>query len=812
MKNLLLAALFLLLPAGCTSDELSPGRSIQNFNLNWRFLKGHNENAHKLDFNDTNWRPLDLPHDYSVEGPFSSTWASGTAYLPAGIGWYRKTFTIDKNLLGRKVYICFDDIYNNSQVWINEHYLGKRPNGYIAFQYDLTDHLNYGKENVIAVKVDHTKYADSRWYTGSGIYRNVKLLTTAPVHIAQWGLYATTPQISSDKAVVKIRVDVLNESNADSQVNVENSLLDCDKTVAKDTKQINIPASGLTTVTQNLNVANPKLWDVDNPNLYTLHTKITNDAKIVVDNVSTKIGIRDTRFDPDKGFFLNGTNTKFKGVCLHHDAGVLGSAVPKKVWARRLDILKQMGCNAIRTSHNPYSTEFYDLCDEKGFLVIDEAFDEWELPKNKWVKGWNVGAPAKDGYFENFTEWGRKDLADLIRKNRNHPSIIMWSIGNEVDYPNDPYTHPILNDSSNPQTSARYRPQHPHADRLGQIAKELVAVIKEHDTSRPVTAGLASAVMSNETGYATALDVVGYNYQEPLYTEHHKLFPKRILYGSETGRSLNSWKAVEDNDFIMGQFIWTGIEYLGEARQWPVRHSTSGIVDLAGFKKPQAFFQQSLWSEKPMIFIAASDAAVPQDRSRSFWRNMRLLPHWNWPETKMIKVSAFTNCPQVELFLNDKSLGTKDFVDFPDRIITWELPFEEGTLRAVASKDGVKLAACELKTAQKASRILAKSDTYTLKADRQDLAQIEVFITDQKGNPVYDAQNSLTCNIEGPARLLGIENANPRDTTDYKLNTRKTYRGRVIVYIQALDKKGTAKIKLTSPGLKPAEIELNIVK
>jgi beta-galactosidase/beta-glucuronidase len=481
------------------------GRSVQNFNYDWKFSKGDIPDGQKADLDDSQWRTLNLPHDWSIEGPFSKENFSCTGYLPGGTGWYRKSFIIPENEAGRKVFIYFDGVYNNSEVWINGNLLGHRPNGYISFRYDLTPFVKYGEPNLIAVKVDHSLYGDSRWYTGSGIYRDVNLITTEKVYIKQWGVNCLTTDVTPEKATLTAGIALTNENNHNVIVRVVSTLMYGNVQVSKATTRITMGSKEESVVSQVFNVENPKLWDIDKPELYSLVTEVR--GRELLDNTVTTIGFRTLGFDPEKGFFLNGENMKLKGICMHHDAGTLGSAVPKEEIARRLDILKEMGCNAIRTSHNPFSTDFLDLCDEKGFLVIGDAFDEWELPKKKWLAGWNVGNPGKEGYATYFREWAKRDLRDFIMRDRNHPCVIMWSIGNEIDYPNDPYSHPVLNTEANPQTWAKYSEKLPDAGRLGEIARELKTIIKDLDTSRPVTAGLASALMSNETGYADALDV-----------------------------------------------------------------------------------------------------------------------------------------------------------------------------------------------------------------------------------------------------------------------------------------------------------------
>jgi len=785
------------------------GREIQNFNFNWKFIKGDQPGAEKTSFNDSGWRTLDLPQDWSIEGPFSREWASGTGYLPGGIGWYRKTFNISSDMVGRKIFIYFEGVYENSEVWINGTYLGKRPNGYISFQYDLSPWLKYGKENIIAVKVDHSKYGDSRWYTGSGIYRNVKLVITSPVHIKNWGVRYTTPEISPEKAKLNIEVTVLNELKTASTFNISNYLIAGKDTIGKTSQKIALEPSGEKVVFQTIDVIKPKIWDVDDPNLYSLVTIL--EGKDTKDNLTTEVGFRSFRFDADKGFFLNGKNIKLKGICLHQDAGALGSAVPRKEFERRLDILKELGCNSIRTSHNPYSPDFLELCDIKGFIVIDEAFDEWELPKKKWIEGWNKGTPGKDGYSSVFKDWATTDLTDFVLRDRNHPSVFMWSIGNEIDYPNDPYTHPILSTQANPQTFAKYDQKLPDANRLGEVARELVATIKKLDTTRPVTAGLASVLMSNETGYADALDVVGYNYQEFRYPSDHLKYPKRPIYGSENSMTLEAWNTVAKNDYVIGQFIWTGFEYLGEAGQWPSRHSTSGIIDLAGNKKPEFYFRQSLWSDKPMVWLGTSNKAAPSGPT-NLWSHKRVEPLWNWNEGQVISVNAFTNCEEVELFLNNKSLGTQKLADSKSRVITWDVPYKDGVLKAIARDNGKDVATYELKTTGAPLTINSRCDATVIKADRQDIARIYVTLCDNNGNTVYNAENEIGCAISGPVRLIGMEDANPVNTDNYKDNKQKSFHGKLLIYIQSLDKPGKAEISLTSPGLKSTTVQLDIVK
>lgn len=563
-----------------------------------------------------------MPHDWSVRGQLSPTLASCTGYLPGGTGWYKKKLKIADELKGKKLYVYFEGVYNRSEVYINGHLLGKRPNGYISFMYDITSYVKYDSDNMLTVKVDHSRRADSRWYTGSGIYWNVYLVEANPVHIAQWGVYAYPKSVTKKQTVLHVEVEVENESDVNSIVTVNNELIDTEgNTVARKSGKLSIQSGLSEKIRSDLKVNAPRLWDIDHPNLYQLKTTVSKNGEIIGETVA-KAGLRSFTFDPDRGFALNGNWMKMKGVCIHHDAGTLGTVVPRDVWRKRLLNLKEIGCNAIRTSHNPQAPDLYDLCDELGLLVLNEAYDEWEFPKRKWIEGWNVGVPGFQGSYDFFREWGEKDLADMVQRDRNHASVFAWSIGNEVDYPNDPYSHPIL-DGDGGFTQAMYggyKKDAPDAMRLGDIAKRLVKVVKQYDISRPVTAGLAGVAMSNETEYPGALDIAGYNYTESRYDSDHLKYPGRVIYGSENRHDMEAWRAVRDKEHILGQFLWTGIDYLGESGRWPSRGFYSGLWDFSGEIKPRGYFRQALWSTKPMAYIGTYP--TPGMRSGSLMKDV----------------------------------------------------------------------------------------------------------------------------------------------------------------------------------------------
>jgi beta-galactosidase len=785
------------LPADKVSlhQDMSSLRTYVDFDAGWLFSRGECANATMPEFDDSAWRRVNLPHDWSIEGPFSAQWGSGNGYAPGGIGFYRKHFRLDPAVKGKVVAIEFDGVYNNAEVWINGQYVGGRPYGYISFQCDLTPYLKFGPdENVVAVRVDHSRFADSRWYTGSGIYRNVRLRITDKLRIGHWGTFVTTPQVKEDIATVRVETMVENGYDEKKTISLQSQIVAPDgQVVASRSTTVNVPAHTKQPIYQQIDVKGPELWSLQSPALYRLNSRLTVNAE-PIDETSTTFGIRTIRFDPDKGFFLNGKPLKLKGVCLHHDAGCLGAAVPEKVWERRLRRLKELGVNAVRTSHNPPAPELLELCDRMGLLVKDETFDEFTPTKNKWVKGWNVGVPSRYGYGEVFDQWSVADIRDMVLRDRNHPSIIMWSIGNELDYANDPFSDPVLGEE--------YRPENPSAKKMVECAKPLIEAVRKLDPTRPVTAALANVKMSDAVGLPELLDIVGYNYQEQRYPADHKKYPKRFIFGSENHPTYDAWTAVRDNDYICGQFLWTGIEYLGEAGRWPNRASSFGLLDLCGFKKPLAWFRQSLWSDKPMVYICASRGRG--DRQPS----IREEESWNWPENSTVTVHCFTNCPEAALTLNNKPLGTKRLADAVKGVLSWRVPFEPGILKVEGQKEGKTQCQYALKTAGPAGRIELSPDVTELRAAGKDICHLEFQIVDAQGVRVPDAENELTFAIEGPAEIIGIGNANHNDTDDCKDLKHKAYQGRGLAIVQSKPEAGKITVKVGSPGLEGTAVTL----
>ncbi|WP_394803893.1 sugar-binding domain-containing protein [Parabacteroides leei] len=802
MKNVLFVAIisvmafFTTVPADA---QVSFGDPLK-FNDGWLFRLQDDSTAVGTDYNDSEWRKLSLPHDWSVEGQLSPSLASCTGYLPGGIGWYRKHFNITDK--AARHYIYFEGVYNRSEVYLNGHLLGKRPNGYISFLYDMTPYLKEG-ENVLSVRVDHSRYADSRWYTGSGIYRDVWLVSAPEIHFAQWGIGWHATSLTDRQATVAVDMEVEKNRATSDKLEVSATLYDADgKQVAQRRTRVSNGKEGITKETLTLKVAKPTRWDLDHPYLYTLETELLCNGKRI-DGSKTNVGLRTLDFDPNKGFALNGNWMKVKGVCLHHDAGVLGAVVPPEVWQRRLTNLKEIGVNAIRMSHNPQAPVVYELCDRLGLLVMDEVSDEWEFPKRKWIKGWNVGEPGYDGTYDFFEEWIEQDITDMVRRDRNHPSIFLWSIGNEVDYPNDPYSHPILDGSTiNQPMFGGYKSDAPDAMRIGVIAQRLAARVRSVDTSRLVTGALAGVIMSNQTAYPDAIDVVGYNYTEDRYDEDHATYPDRVIYGSENGSGLEAWYAVKNKEFIFGQFIWTGTDYLGESGAWPSRGLNTGLLNFGSFAKPRGHFRASLWGEKPVTYIGT----YPKRE----YLSADAPDIWNYNPGQEIRVVCYTNAPQARLLLDGKVVGDIKPYDEKTGIIHWDIPYQAGELRAEGcDKEGNVLSNYVIRSSGRPYALRVSADRTTLSHDRAT-AHLFIEVVDENGTIVKLGDNEITCEIKGPARLLGLEGSSNTDMTDYTDNRHRIYQGRLLAYVQTTGEKGQARVKFTSPLLQGTEIVLSV--
>lgn len=751
---------------------------LLNLNRNWKFHLGDIPDADYMGYNDSAWREISLPHDWSVEHEFDKSNASGTGYLPGGTAWYRKHFVLPDDAVGKRVRIKFGGIYKHSRVWINSNYLGGWAYGYSTFGFDIGEFVRAG-ENVISVRVEHNEVADSRWFTGSGIYRGVTLEICDKACFETDGVFVTTESVENGDAVIRIEYKTVGCVGAEFFVEDENGVCASCKGDGEE---------GALTV----KVVGAKLWSPDSPSMYNLRCVAENDE------INVPFGIRTIKFDPDKGFFLNGVNTKLKGVCVHHDAGALGAAVPEKVWERRLKKFKAAGCNAIRTAHNPPCTELLDLCDRLGLLVMDEAFDEWEGAKNKWWQGHNVYPPKRFGYAEDFPLWHKADLEAMVLRDRNHPSVILWSIGNEIDYPNDPYVTPLFkeslgnNDANKPKEERKYDDKKPDAGRLAVVAKELVDIVHGIDKTRPVLSALSFPELSTRTGFADVLDVSGYNYREYFYEEDHKRFPDRVIFGSENGHGHREWYAVRDNDYICGQFLWTGIDFLGECRGWPERISQAGMLDLCAYEKPLYYRRKAFWTEEPFVKIAVSKC---KEEHSSVWSDSFV---YSADEGETVTVSCYTNQPEAELFINGKSLGKKSIFDDDGCRISWEIPFEKGELTAVV--DG---AYDKLSSPEKAEKIILTADRNAVSANGEDVLHIEISLEDINGNLACGDDKRIYYQLVGDAQIIGIENGKPDDLTCYAEKYRDTYRGRALVYLRTGDMKGEITLyAYTKDGLK----------
>ncbi len=728
----------------------------------WRFLAADDPAADYMGYDDSAWKRVTLPHDWAVEYPFSRNHSSGTGYLPGGTAWYRKHFSLPENIGKKKTRIVFGGVYKHAKIWINSYYLGSWAYGYSTFSFDISPFVRPG-ENVVCVRVEHNDVADSRWFTGSGIYRDVSLVISDPVCFREYGIYAVNRKATEKAAELSVAYETEGADFATFRL------------IDREGQTVAYTSSDTSSGTVTLRVANPELWRPENPVLYTLRCE-TGRNGIVTDTEEIPTGLRVFRFDPDLGFFLNGVNMKLKGVCIHHDAGTLGAAVPKSVWARRLKKLKECGCNAIRTAHNPPDPLLLDLCDEMGFLVMDEAFDEWEGCKNKWWQGHNVYPPKHYGYAEDFPQWHRADLETMIRRDRNHPSVILWSIGNEIDYPNDPYVTPLFNevlgnnDANKPLQERLYDVRRPDASRLVTVAKELTETVHQLDNSRPVTSAMSFPELSTRTGFSGTLDLLGYNYREKYYDEDHLRFPDRAILGSENSTSAEAWFDVEDREFISGQFLWTGIDFLGECPGWPVRISQAGLLNLAGFEKPLFYLRKALWTKQPSAKLAVGKSASPWEQSFC----------WSGTEGEMLTVSCYTNQPEAALYLNGVPVGTRPAGRANGYQARWELPYAAGELTVHAGE-----ASDRLITPGKAVSVQILPDRNILRAGEYDIAQLEIRLLDEAGEPAAADDRSLFVQVLGDAKILGMENGKPDDLTPYSEPFRSTFRGRMIVYIRS---------------------------
>ncbi|WP_394175817.1 glycoside hydrolase family 2 TIM barrel-domain containing protein [Thalassotalea litorea] len=807
------------------------------FNENWRFILEDNPSFKLTSQDDSQWQEIQLPHDWSILQPFDSTLNGATAYLPGGVGWYRKSFQTHINPQTQRQFLYFDGIYNHSKIYLNGQEIGGWVNGYTPFYLDISDYLApRGKANVLAVRVDRRRYIDSRWYTGSGIYRDVKLITKDKLHIPIWGVQFTTPEVRAQRSQAKIKVDLNNDNDQPQQFELSTKITDmAGKVVARATRTVDIGANSLGEEVFDLAVVEPKLWSVNSPYLYLLSTEIYRQDKLI-DKQDERVGFRSFKFDTNTGFWLNGENLKIKGVNLHHDAGSVGVAVADDVWRRRLTKLKEAGVNAIRTAHNPMSERFMQLCDEMGFLVQGEIFDEWDNPKDKRLNQWERHDDfVSRGYADFFQENAEVDLKNAILRDRNHPSIIMWSIGNEIEWTYPRYKQASgyfdMNASGNyfynpPFISAeeikhRFFEQEPGEYVLANTAKKLSNWVKDVDTTRPVTANLILPSVSHVSGYTDALDVIGYSYRRVIYDYGHQRYPDKPIMGTENVVQWHEWQAIEERPFIAGTFLWTGIDYLGEAHsKWPAKHIDAGMLDTAGFDKPGFHLFKTLWQDQPHAHITTQtiDASTYEmgkngefvDKRKGGWQRRvwgwyNVNRHWNYDDNEAVVVEVFSNCPSLDLRLNDQSLGKRNLVDFPDRVYKWLVPFSAGLLSVSGDKN------CEVTdnvtTANSPETVLITSDTKALKEDNNRIAHIEVQLLDAKGNPVSHVEQDVTLELSANLQMVASDNGNSATVASYQSQTLKTHQGRGLFLIKRVGK-GEGLVTLSGKGLQAKSIKL----
>ena len=837
--------LFLVCTIRCSGDKVS--RSVIDFNFDWKFSLEDKKGAENLVYDDSSWKDIRLPHDWSIEQSYSQkNTACSTGFLPGGVGWYRKTFYLPEKDKGKTIWIEFDGVYNNSQVYLNGDQIGNRPNGYSSFSFDLSDKLHFGPEpNVIAVRVDRTQYADSRYYTGSGIYRNVRLVKTSQIHIPKWGIKITTPQVSSKEAKVRIETDLENrskkKSNVELEIVVSNS---AGEVVHTSTQKTELDANAR--IESLILIKTPQLWDIKSPNLYVAQINVKQEGKLI-DDLRTSFGIRTINFDANKGFILNGRSMKLKGVCLHHEAGLVGAAVPKDLWRSRIEKLQSIGCNAVRLSHNPHSPELLDACDELGMLVIAEAFDEWSQPKKKSLEYLGDDAApeqAARSYTEHFKNWAESDLKDMINRDFNHPSIFMWSIGNEIEL-TFPYYYKsdikgidwisdkdkLLADTYPQKIKERLNKLSGGVDSLAIIARQLSKWVKEIDTTRFVTSANNHPSVGLVSGYCDVVDAVGFNYRDAEYERDHRMYPEVKIYGSENWGTLAEWEAVKDKDYVAGIFVWTGFAYMGEAGPWPRKGLEISFFDFAGFKTPRGHFYECLWKEVPKVYMvttlaAESEFSYTEKGGWSFtqhnfnppamkWVRLwewyyNIYEKWNYKNDDEIIVQTYTNCEEAELFLNGKSLGRQALSGFKDKVIKWAVKYVPGELKVVGINHGQVADQYILKSQGNLAAIELKTDKLEMKANKYDVTVFEVHLLDEQGVPLTDSDKEVQFHVVGNGRLLGVDNGWEKNVQDHHLNKVITHNGKAIAIVQANDKIGKLKVFATTGNLKSNVLSIDI--
>ncbi|MDB5021988.1 MAG: glycoside hydrolase family 2 [Pedobacter sp.] len=795
--NLLVGSLILLSQVNAQTRS-----KTMNFDKNWRFHAGGMLGAAAPTLDDEKWRQLDLPHDWSIEdrpgttSPFDPNAISqvNEGFTTQGTAWYRKKFNMPAAAKGERVIIQFDGVYMNSDVFLNGKPLGNHPYGYTSFYYDLTDNLNFGGENVLAVEVKN-EGANSRWYSGSGIYRHVWLKTIPAVHLAQWGTFISTPKISGNSATIQVKNKLINESKSSASIRVVTHFLKAEGAeVGKTESNITLEAGDQKEISGTTGLKAAELWTLEKPHLYRAITEVYQDGKLIQQEENT-FGIRSISFDVERGFELNGKALKLKGGCIHNDNGPLGAVAYDRAEERKVELLKASGFNAIRCSHNPPSPAFLDACDRLGMLVIDESFDMWNIGKNPY------------DYHLYFKDWWQKDIESMVTRDRNHPSIILWSIGNEI---------PERGTAAGVET-----------------AKSLKDYVKSLDPTRSVTAAV-NDLKPDKDPFFNVLDVGGYNYGSggdhlvaDIFAKDHERVPGRIMVGTESYafEAFDSWMAVIDHPYLVGDFVWTAFDYIGEASigwlgYWqkadfyPWNLAFCGDLDICGWKRPQSYYRDALWKKDQLsVFVTPPKPSFPQTNQTESWSKWNwhdVVPEWNWEgnENKPMEVSVYSSCESVELFLNGKSLGPKQKTDRSTKFIAkWTVPYAAGELKAVGYSGNKKINTAVLQSAGNPTQIKLSPDR-KLKAGENDLSYITVELTDAKGVRNPTAANQVKFEISGDAKIVGVGNSNPVSLESFQLPQRKAWKGRCLVVVKGGAGSGPVTLKATVAGLPAASVSL----
>jgi beta-galactosidase len=832
-------SLALLAVTQIAEAQAKPPRLELSADPNWKFLLGDPSGAEARSFDDANWRSVDLPHDWSIEGrpAKDNPTGSGGGFYPAGTGWYRKTFSAPAEWKGKRVTVEFDGVYRDATVYLNGRKLGNQPYGYTSFRFDLTPDLDFSGPNVLAVRVDNSAQPNSRWYSGSGIYRHVRVVVNNAVHVADWGVFVTTKQASNESTVISVRTRVANETAERSGLTVETRIVDsAGKPISNTKSTIDAPAGGGAEVNQEMAVSRPVFWSPESPALYRAVTRLLEGGK-VVDEVETPFGIRTLTWSADKGLLLNGKSIKLVGGSVHHDNGPLGAMAFDRAEERRVQLLKAAGFNAVRTSHNPPSPAFLDACDRLGLLVFDEAFDTWKANK------------AKFDYGRNFEEWWQRDISAMVLRDRNHPSVIFWSIGNEI-----------------PEVLVERGPG---------IAKQLAAQVRSLDSSRPVTQAFPTSTSGEYPDAVIAnLDITGYNYNLATHHEEdHRRLPSRIMMTTESfpGAAFDEWRLAKDNPYILGEFVWTAMDYLGESGigSWtygtpelatmagkamagmqsmvdkmflamangvdmsammtqgaaqggesplsvlfpgfPWHAAQCGDLDLTGYRKPQSYYRDILWNGGDRVYATVR---LPEPEGKKTvvagWAVFPTIPSWTWPgqEGKTLQVEVYSGVEKVRLFLNDKLIGEKPTGREQEFKAMFDVPYAPGTLKAVGVKGDRAVAESVLTTAGRPARLRLTADRSRVQADGQDLAFVTVEIVDEDGRLVTNADQEAHFAISGPGVIAAVGNADGRDTESYQGTRRKLYQGRALVVIRTSKQGGPVRLTATAPGLSDAAVTI----